>query len=100
MTTKTLPNLNNFEDINEYFIAEHGFSLYLIEEPYLMMRKTKTVQWVGAKDQSITLLKRNGKPTTRYPRSHGIIENGGHRPISLKTLISNLKDQRPLYLMV
>lgn len=97
MTTKTSPNLSSFQDINEYFMAEHGFALYLIEEPYLMMRKKKVARWVGSQDPNITLLKRNGKLTTRYPRSHGRVENGGHRPISLGTLISNLKDQRPLY---
>lgn len=94
---KTLPNLSNFQDINEYFMAEHGFSLFLREEPYLMMRKRKVAKWVGADDPNVTLLKRNGKPTTRYPRSHGIIENGGFRPISLGTLVSNLKEERPLY---
>ena len=94
---KTLPNLSSFQDINDYFMAEHGFALFLIEEPYLMMRKKKTARWVGSTDPSITLLKRNGCPTTRYPKSHGMIMNGGHRPISLGTLISNLKDHRPLF---
>ena len=94
---KTLPNLTDFNSVNEYFLSEYGFSLFLIEEPYLMMRKRRVAKWVGASDPHITLLKRNGKPTTKYPRSYGIIENGGFRPISLGTLISNLKEERPLF---
>lgn len=97
---KISPNLSNFQDINDYFMAEHGFALFLIEEPYLMMRKRKVARWVGSEDPSITLLKRNGKPTTRYPKSHGIIKNGGYRPISLNTLISNLKENKPLYFKI
>ena len=89
--------MTNFEDINDYFMAEHGFALFLIEEPYLMMRKRKVARWVGSTDPNITVLKRNGRVTTRYPRSPGIIMQGGQIPISFGTLISNLKDERPLY---
>ena len=65
-----------------------------------MAGKSRNSNWVGSAEPGITLLKRNGKPTTRYPKSHGKIMNGGHRPISLRTLISNLKEERPLYLRV
>lgn len=90
----------SFEEINSYFESMFGFSLFLREEPYLMLKKRRSHQWVGANDGTVTLLKRNGKPTTKYPKSYGIIVNGGHRPISMNTLLSNIKEGRPLYTKV
>lgn len=88
--------MKKFEEINQQFKEQYGLELYLKEEPYLMAKK-KPAQWVGIKSPLYALLKRNGNFTTRYPRSYGIIDNGGHRPISLNTLFSNLKEGRPLF---
>ena len=91
------PTLNDFQIINKQFKKLYGFDLFMISEPYLMKRKVVWSTWVGAASENITLLKRNGKATTRYPQSHGMVLNGGHRPISLKTLISNMKEGKPLF---
>ena len=96
MTSQPTPK--EFQSINEKFKEEYGFGLFMVSEPYLMKRKVVCNNWVGADSTDITLLKRNGKATTRYPKSHGKMLNGGHRPISLKTLVSNVKDGKPLFL--
>jgi hypothetical protein len=89
--------LQTFDDVNDYFRATYGFSLFLREEPTLMNRNKRPSKWVGAAAPDIVLLRRTGYPPTRYPKSHGIINNGGHRLISLSTLISNIKDGRELF---
>ena len=89
--------MTSFNDINDYFRSQHGFSLFLREEPALMSKSKKPTQWVGAEPPDIVLLRRNGLPPTKYPKSHGIIANGGHRPISLSTLLSNLKEHKKLF---
>jgi hypothetical protein len=90
--------MTSFDDINDYFRATYGFSLFLREEPTLMSRHKRPSQWVGAEDPDIVLLRRTGYPPTKYPRSHGIISNGGHRLVSLSTVLSNLKEGRQLFL--
>ena len=90
--------MTTFDDLNDFFRATYGFSLFLREEPTLMSRHKRPSQWVGANSPNIVLLRRTGLPTTKYPRSHGIINNGGHRLISLSTLLSNIKENRSLYL--
>jgi hypothetical protein len=95
-----LRNMTDFETINRHFSENYGFDLFLKEEVCLMGGQKKPSRWVGANHPNVTLLRRNGKPTTLYPQSHGIIANGGRRPVSLSTLISNIKDKRPLYLKV
>jgi hypothetical protein len=87
----------NFDDLNDYFRATHGFSLFLREEPTLMNRSKRPTQWVGADAPDVVLLRRTGYPTTKYPKSHGIIKNGGYRPISLSTLLSNIKEGKQLF---
>lgn len=89
--------INSFEDLNDYFRATYGFSLFLKEEPALMSRHKRPSQWVGAEDPDVVLLRRTGHPTTKYPRYHGIISNGGHRPVSMSTLLSNIKEGRELF---
>jgi hypothetical protein len=62
------------------------------------MNRTKLpTRWVGAETPDIVLLRRTGHPTTKYPKCHGIISNGGHRPISMSTLLSNIKEGRQLF---
>ena len=90
--------MTTFDVVNDFFRATYGFSLFLREEPTLMSRHKRPSQWVGANSPNIVLLRRTGLPTTKYPRSHGIINNGGHRLISLSTLLSNIKENRSLYL--
>jgi len=89
--------MKTFDDINDYFRATYGFSLFLRIEPTLMNRNKRPTQWVGAAAPNVVLLRRTGYPPTKYPKSHGIINNGGHRPISLSTLLSNLKEGKPLF---
>lgn len=100
MNTLLQQNITTYEQVEKYMMDVHGVKLYSITEPYLMKRDKNPNVWVGADHVDVTLLKRNGKLTTKYPRSHGIIVNGGHRPISLKTLISNIKENRPLFTKV
>lgn len=88
----------NFEEANEFFLQLYGFPLILREEPTVMSRNKKISKWVGAAHPDFVLLRRTGYPTSKYPKSHGIIANGGHRLISLDTLLSNMKDGRPLYI--
>lgn len=90
--------MNTFDDINDYFRATYGFSLFLKEEPTLMNRSKRPTQWVGADASDVVLLRRTGHPPTKYPKCHGIISNGGHRPISMSTLLSNMKEGRQLFL--
>lgn len=87
----------SFDDINNYFRVTYGVSLYLREEPTLMSKAKKPTRWVGAEDADIVLLRRTGYPTTKYPKSHGIISNGGHRPVSMSTLLSNIKEGKELF---
>jgi hypothetical protein len=89
--------MSSFDDLNDYFRASYGFSLFLREEPTLMNKSKRPTQWVGADSPDIVLLRRTGYPTTKYPKSHGIISNGGHRPVSLSTLLSNMKEGKPLF---
>lgn len=63
-----------------------------------MSRHKRPSKWVGAEDPGIVLLRRTGYPPTKYPKSHGIISNGGHRLVSLSTVLSNLKEGRPLFM--
>lgn len=88
--------MKKFEEVNQQFKEQYGLELFIKEEPYLMAKK-KPARWVGIKDSSHALLKRNGDFTTKYPKSYGIIDNGGHRPISLNTLLFNIKEGRPLF---
>jgi len=90
--------MTTFDDLNDFFRATYGFSLFLREEPTLMSRHKRPSQWVGANSPDIVLLRRTGYPPTKYPKSHGIISNGGHRLISLSTLLSNIKESRSLFL--
>lgn len=90
--------MKTFDDINNHFISTYGFSLFLREEPMLMGKAKKPTQWVGAQVPDVVLLRRTGHPTTKYPRSRGIVVNGGHRPISVSTLLSNLKEGRELFI--
>lgn len=92
--------MNTFDNINDYFRATYGFSLFLKEEPMLMHRAKKPTQWVGAEAADIVLLRRTGYPPTKYPKCRGIINNGGHRPISMSTLLSNIKDGRQLFIKI
>lgn len=62
-----------------------------------MHRAKKPTQWVGADASDVVLLRRTGYPPTRYPKCRGIISNGGHRPISMSTLLSNIKEGRQLF---
>ena len=89
--------MTTFEDLNDYFRATYGFPLFLKEEPTLMSRAKRPTQWVGADVSDVVLLRRTGYPTTKYPKRHGIISNGGHRPVSLSTLLSNIKEGRQLF---
>jgi hypothetical protein len=89
--------MNTFEEANDHFRATYGFSLILRNEPTLMSRHKRPSQWVGAEPENVVLLRRTGYPPTRYPKSHGIITNGGYRLISLSTLLSNLKEGRQLF---
>lgn len=90
--------MSTFDDINDYFRATHGFSLFLREEPTLMHRAKKPTQWVGADAPDIVLLRRTGYPPTKYPKCRGIISNGGYRPVSVSTLLSNIKEGRKLFM--
>jgi hypothetical protein len=90
--------VKTFDDINDYFRATHGFSLFSREEPTLMSRYRRPSTWVGAEPTNIVLLRRTGYPPTKYPKSHGIISNGGYRLISFSTLLSNLEEGRQLFL--
>jgi hypothetical protein len=92
-----MTDFTTFDDINDYFRATYGFSLFLREEPTLMSRHRRPSRWVGALEPDVVLLRRTGYPPTRYPKSHGIIANGGHRLISLSTLQSNIKEGRQLF---
>jgi hypothetical protein len=89
--------LQTFEDLNDYFRSTHGFSLFLREEPTLMSKAKKPTRWVGADAPDVVLLRRTGYPPTKYPKCRGIIKNGGHRPISLSTLLSNIKEGKQLF---
>jgi hypothetical protein len=90
--------MNTFSDLNDFFRATHGFSLFLTEEPTLMHRSKKPAQWVGAEASDVVLLRRTGHPPTKYPKCRGIISNGGYRPISISTLLSNIKEGRQLFI--
>ncbi len=90
--------MTSFDDINDYFRATYGFSLFLREEPTLMSKHKRPSKWVGAEAPDIVLLRRTGYPPTKYPKSHGIISNGGHRLVSLSTVLSNLKEGRQLFI--
>lgn len=92
--------MSTFDDINDYFRATYGFSLFLKEEPTLMHRAKKPTRWVGADSPDVVLLRRTGHPPTKYPKHYGIISNGGHRPISVSTLLSNIKDGRKLFIRI
>mgnify|MGYP007077654951 FL=1 len=89
--------MKSFDDLNDYFRATYGFSLFLREEPALMSRTKKPAQWVGADAPDAVLLRRTGHPPTKYPKCRGIISNGGHRPISMSTLLSNIKEGKELF---
>ncbi len=89
--------LQTFDDINDYFRSTYGFSLYVREEPTLMSKAKKPTRWVGADASDVVLLRRTGYPPTKYPNCHGIISNGGHRPISMSTLLSNIKEGKELF---
>jgi len=90
--------MKTFKDVNDYFRATYGFSLISREEPTLMSRHKRPSQWVGAEPEDVVLLRRTGHPPTKYPKSRGIISNGGYRLISLSTLLSNIKEGRQLFL--
>lgn len=90
--------MNTFDEANDHFRATYGFSLILRNELTLMSRHKRPSQWVGAESEDVVLLRRTGHPPTRYPKSHGIIANGGYRLISLSTLLSNIKEGRQLFL--
>lgn len=90
--------MKTFKDVNEHFMLTYGFSLFLKEEPTVMSRYKRPSQWVGAEVPDVVLLRRTGYPPTKYPKSHGMINNGGYRPISLSTLLSNIKENRQLFL--
>jgi hypothetical protein len=90
--------MKTFNDVNDHFRATYNFSLLYRVEPTLMSRHKRPSQWVGAEPPNIVLLRRTGYPPTKYPKSHGIISNGGYRLISLSTLLSNLKEGRQLFL--
>jgi hypothetical protein len=89
--------LQTFDDVNDHFRATYGFSLFLREEPTLMSKSKKPTRWVGADAPDVVLLRRTGYPPTKYPKRYGIIKNGGHRPISLSTLLSNIKEGKQLF---
>jgi hypothetical protein len=91
--------MGSFEKINTYFNEKYGLSLFLREEPYLMANK-RPQKWVGIADPNYALLKSNGSLTTKYPKNHGIILNGGHRCITLNTLRRNIEKGRELFTLV
>ena len=62
-----------------------------------MNRTKRPTQWVGAEAPDVVLLRRTGHPPTKYPKCHGIISNGGHRPVSMSTLLSNIKEGKELF---
>lgn len=90
--------MKTFAEINDYFRATYGFSLFYREEPTLMSRHKRPTQWVGAEVPDVVLLRRTGYPPTKYPKCHGIISNGGHRPVSMSTLLSNIKEGKELFM--
>jgi hypothetical protein len=91
--------MGSFEKINEYFTQKYGLSLFLIEEPYLMANK-RPQKWVGIADPNYALLKANGELTTKYPKSHRVVNNGGHRCITLNTLRRNIEKDKQLFVRV
>jgi len=91
--------MKSFDAINEYFSQEYGLSLFVREEPYLMANK-RPQRWVGIADPNYTLLKSNGEVTTKYPKSHGITLNGGHRCITLNTLRRNIEKGKRLFIQI
>lgn len=89
--------MKTFEEANEFFRNTFGLSLFKLEEPYAMKPGSRSNMWVGVDSEKYALLRRSGKLTTTYPKSRGIIKNGGRRLISLNTLFSNLKEGKQLY---
>lgn len=90
------PSLKNFDEINKYFEDKYGLTLFIQEEPYLMAKK-KPQYWVGITSPEFSLLKANGELTTRYPKKANMINNAGHRCITLNTLRRNIERGRPLF---
>lgn len=88
--------MKTFAEVQTYFQATYGLSLFLVEEPTAMGRSKAPSKWVGVNSETAVLLRRNGLPTTLYPKSKQEKRNAGRRPISLSTLISNIKDSRPI----
>ncbi len=61
------------------------------------MAKKKPQYWVGITSPEFSLLKANGELTTRYPKKANMINNAGHRCITLNTLRRNIERGRPLF---
>jgi hypothetical protein len=89
--------MESFEQANEFFQNTFGLSLFKLEEPYNMKPNSRSNTWVGVNSPKHALLRRSGKLTTSYPKSRGMIMNGGRRPVSLNTLFSNLKEGKTLF---
>ena len=90
-------SLKTFDEINEYFQEQHGLSLFIQEEPYLMDHK-KPQYWVGLVSKEFALVKANGDLTTKYPKKANMTDNAGHRCITLNTLRTNIQKGKVLFI--